>query len=152
MNNNNFYNTQKRRFVFLERLIGIAVILALLSCCGCSNKVPLTGKVTFSDDNSPLTQGIVCFSTGQFVARGPLSKDGSYQISSTGQNDGLPKGKYKVYLVGAELVSSDGSGNSTYTPLIDSRYDNPDTSDIECEVDKKTRRFDFTVERARKKK
>ena len=147
----NFYNSRKQKFVFIGRFAGILVILVLLSCCGCSNKVPLTGKVTFSDDGTPLTTGLVCFASGQFVARGPLNKDGIYQVSSTSQNDGLPKGKYKVYLVGAELVSSDGNGNSTYTPLLNSRYENPDTSNIECDVDAKTRHFDFTVERAPKR-
>ena len=128
-------------------LLGIAAILALLLCCGCGNKVPLTGKVTFADDGSPLTKGTVCFVSGAFLARGYLKEDGTYQISSTGRNDGLPPGTYKVYLVGAELVTSDGGGNSTYTPLVDRRYDNPETSGLECEVDSKTRRFDFTVER-----
>jgi hypothetical protein len=58
-----------------------------------------------------------------------------------------PKGKYKIYLVSTELVTSDGGGNSTYTPSINSRYDSADTTGIELEVDGKTRRFDFTVER-----
>ena len=137
-------NGKKKR----KPLLGGAVILTLLLCCGCSNKVPLTGQVTFADDGSPLTQGIVCFASPGFLARGYLDTEGMYRVSSTGSNDGLPKGKYKVYLVGAELVTTDGGGNSFYTPLVDSRYDNADTTDIEFEVDGRTRQFDFTVERA----
>jgi hypothetical protein len=111
----------------------------------------LSGKVTFSDDGSPLPTGMVCFIKGTFLARGNLRPDGTYQVSSTGSNDGLPKGKYKVYLVGAELVQSDGNGNSFYTPLVDRRYDSVDTTDIEIEVDGSTRRFDFSVERVKGK-
>jgi len=130
-----------------KTFLGFAVTLTVLLCCGCGNKVPLTGKVTFTDDGSPLTQGMVCFMAPGFLARGQLNADGTYQVSSTGENDGLPPGKYKVYLVGAELVITDGNGNSTYTPLVDKRYDSAETTDIECEVDGSTRRFDFTVER-----
>lgn len=119
---------------------------ALLLICGCSGKVPLTGKVTFADDDSPLTTGMVCFAQGSFLARGNLNSDGTYQVSSTGTNDGLPKGKYKVYLVGAELVRSSG-GNSTYTPLVDRKYESAATTDIECDVDGSTKQFDFKVER-----
>jgi len=134
-----FFNT--------ERLLSTAVMLILLLCCGCGNKVPLTGTVTFEDDGSPLTHGVVCFAKPGFLARGALDSNGTYRMSSTGTNDGLPKGTYKVYLVGAELASVDGGGNSTYTPLVHSRYENAETSGLEFEVDGKTRRFDFTVER-----
>ena len=143
-------NYRKRSFTLIASLTGVTVVAALL-CCGCSNKVSLRGKVTFADDGSPLTRGTVCFVAGQFVARGHLNDDGTYRVSSTGRNDGLPKGKYKVFLIGAELVFADGSGNSTYTPLVDSRYDSPDTSDIEFEVDGSVRQFDFSVERVRRK-
>ncbi|MGL4594114.1 MAG: hypothetical protein ACRCUY_05235 [Thermoguttaceae bacterium] len=127
-------------------------IVVILSMNGCSNKVPLKGKVTFSDDGTPLSYGIVCFvgSDGS-LSRGHLNQDGTYVISSTGRNDGLPKGKYKVYLVSAEIVSSDKNGNSTYTPLIAPKYETVDTTDIECEVTSSLRNFDFKVERVKKK-
>ena len=131
-------------FIFL-----LSAVCGLLSLTiGCGSNVPLTGTVTFADDGNPLTAGIICFVDGHFLARGHLQSDGTYKISSTGRNDGLPKGMYKVYFVGAELITSEAGGNSIYTPLIHHRYSNPDTSGIEFEVDGKTRRFDFTVERA----
>ena len=135
-------------FCNAERLLGLAVLLTLLLCCGCGSQVPLTGTVTFEDDGSPLTHGIVCFVKPGFFARGALDPNGMYKMSSTGTNDGLPKGTYKIYLVGAESVSVDSGGNSTYTPLVHNRYESVDTSGLEFEVDGKTRRFDFQVERA----
>ncbi len=146
------YNNERTTFMKLDRqkcLMG-CVILALLTLIGCSNKVPLTGKVTFADTGDPLPNGTVCFAAPGFLARGYLKEDGTYQVSSTGRNDGLPPGKYKVYLVGAELVTSDGNGNSFYTPLIDARYDSADTTDLEFEVDGKVHRFDFKVDRVGK--
>ena len=135
-------------FCNTKRHLSITMVLVLVVCCGCSGKLPLTGTVTFEDDGSPLTNGIVCFVQNGFLARGHLNSDGVYRVSSTGTNDGLPKGTYKVYLVGAELVSVDGGGNSAYTPLVHNRYESADTSGLEFEVDGKTRQFDFQVERA----
>lgn len=136
------------------RFIPIAFLLIFSSfcCSGCSDKMPLSGKVTFSDDGSPLDRGMVCFETDGFLARGSLKPDGTYQVSSTGRNDGLPKGKYKVCITGAELASSGKGGNIVYTPLVDKRYESAGSTDIEFEVDGKTKRFDFKVDRAKKGK
>ena len=147
----NFQHIQERSFTLTKQLISITVILTLLFCCGCSDKVPLTGKVTFTDDGSSLTTGTVCFVTEGFIARGHLKSDGTYKISSTGKDDGLPPGTYKVYLVDAALLTEGKDGNFITTPLVDSQYENPNTSNIECKVDAKTRQFDFTVERAGKR-
>lgn len=126
-----------------------AISLLLILCCGCNDKLPLGGTITYSDDGSPLDKGTVCFEKADFLARGHLQSDGTYQISSTGKNDGLPKGKYKVCIVGAELSSEGAGGNTVYTPLIDQRYGSAETTDIEFDVDGKTRRFDFQVDRAK---
>lgn len=132
-------------------LLFIILVPFLFFCSGCSDKLPMGGKVTFTDDGAPLEKGTVCFEKDGFLARGNLKLDGTYQVSSTGQNDGLPKGKYKVYLVGAELASTGKGGNIVYTPLVDKRYESADSTDIEFEVDGKTKRFDFKVDRAKKK-
>jgi len=124
---------------------GITLLLALLICSGCSNKVPMAGMVTFEDDGSPLTRGTVCFVSEVYLARGHLQSDGTYRISSTGNNDGLPPGTYRIYVVDATVT--DDAGVVT-TSLIHSRFESPETSGLEFEVDGKTRRFDFTVERA----
>lgn len=129
----------------------LTLLLPLFLCTGCgSNKVPLRGKVTFADDGTPLPHGIVCFETDGFLARGVLKPDGTYRISSTGRDDGLPPGKYKIYLVKAESMAEGKGGNFVYTPLVDKRYESAETTDLECEVDGSTRRFDFEVERIEK--
>jgi hypothetical protein len=105
---------------------------------GCSNKLPLRGKVTYSDDGSPLEYGVVCFETPTFLARGEIGKDGKYVVGTLRQRDGIPRGTYNVYVSGTEI----GSGF-----LIDKKYANPQTSGLQFTVDGKNKIFDFTVER-----
>ena len=132
-------------------LILLLVVFFLLAA-GCSNHVKIKGKVTF-DDGSPLGKGTVCFDSGNYVATGILSSDGSYVLGSVKQNDGIPRGTYKVYITGAIQYGdtktnrvpqrmSDGSvtvQNQTYPsmhPMIDSKFTSSTTTDITCEVTK----------------
>jgi len=79
-----------RVFVFL--LFSVSVVAAI----GCSDKVPMRGKVTFSDDQSPLTAGTVTFQSDTVLARGDLQPDGTYVLGTLKQADGIPKGTYHV--------------------------------------------------------
>ena len=124
----------------------LLVVLSLGFLSGCGNKLPFGGKVTFSDDGSPLTVGSVVFTTDTYSARGALKEDGSYRISSESNNDGLPPGKYKVYITGAQkraAVRADG-----FVPLIAKKYTTVKDTDLEVEVKSGVKTFDFTVERS----
>ncbi|MCL2118818.1 MAG: hypothetical protein FWH27_10380 [Planctomycetaceae bacterium] len=111
--------------------------------------------MTFSDDDSPLTVGMVCFSTDSFFARGAIRGDGTYTIGSTAQEDGLPPGTYRVSVEGAVKEKDDGksqnSGMSlpTMVPAIDPKYSVGKTSGIVAEVTASTKTFDFKVDRAK---
>jgi len=114
------------------------------------DKVPLRGKVTFKEDGSPLTRGQVCFATDTFSARGTLSADGTYRVTSVKANDGIPPGLYKVYIFGAETPLDEptgGMGAARTELLIARKYTNAETSEITVQVDGKTRQFDFQVEK-----
>ncbi|HBT78016.1 MAG TPA: hypothetical protein DEB39_14085 [Planctomycetaceae bacterium] len=138
----------------MKRFIGMILILGAAIACGCSEKQQLHGTVTFADDGAPVPVGAVYFSTPTFEAVGAIKKDGTYIVSSTGHNDGIPKGEtYKVSVVGADIVenttSAGGSaGGSKRTPLVDPKYRNKDTSGLTFTADG-TRRFDLTLERAK---
>ena len=131
-------------------LVGIVFVF------GCS-KQQLTGTVTFSDDGSPVPAGAVYFTTPTFEAMGEIKKDGTYTVSSTGKNDGIPKGKnYVVTIVGVDEVelrhATDGRIiGERRTPLIDPKYTRKDTSDLTYTSDGKTKRFDIQVDRFSKK-
>lgn len=123
--------------------------LALLTLVGCgSDKVGLSGKVIFLDDGSPVPTGRVIFVTNSFQAYGDLQPDGTFTVSSTGENDGLPPGKYRVRIDGAQRLVDESKELSE--PLIAEKYTNDNTSGIEIEVMTSTKGIEIKVERYKK--
>jgi hypothetical protein len=127
----------------------IVFVVALFS--GCNQNVGLTGKVTFSDDNSPLTVGEVCFVNDKFLARGVLQKDGTYKTGSRKENDGIPCGEYQVYLAGTYkdhgIINQNHRDQTNLIELlVDEKYNDPKTSGLAVDVKKRTV-FDFQVDR-----
>jgi hypothetical protein len=124
-----------------HRILLCVLSLSLLTL-GCNNpNIKFSGKVTFPD-GQPLTTGLVCFSTSAFMASGELQADGTYSLGSLSENDGIPPGKYKVYVQGAvEEI------NGKTTPLIDPKFTASGSTPLEYEVAKGVSpRFDFVVE------
>ncbi|MGL6194173.1 MAG: hypothetical protein ACRC2T_05060 [Thermoguttaceae bacterium] len=113
---------------------------------GCSSKVPMSGKVLFSDNDEPLTVGTVCFDNGKIQARGGIKPDGTYILGTDSEKDGIPRGSYKVCVMGAMEPSQQGP-MSGYTPVISQKYTDLATSGLTVEVDGKTKTFDFKVDR-----
>ncbi|MDR1924166.1 MAG: lipoprotein [Planctomycetaceae bacterium] len=111
----------------------IFLLFILLFLAGCSDgKVRLGGTVTF-DDGTPLTSGAVIFATDTFQASGSIGFEGKYTMGSVTINDGLPKGTYKVYIIGASEEISVEDGLETHS-LIDPQYDNYSSTPLTCEV------------------
>ena len=110
---------------------------------GCSNHVSLSGRVTYSDDGTPLEAGTVIFQAEKFYARGDILADGKYSLATHRPNDGLPPGKYQVF-VNMAVRSEAGSE----IPLITSKYTSIETSGLEVDVNRSTKTFDFQVDRA----
>jgi len=134
------------------RLILTGLIGSLLLAAGCGSNVKVTGKVTF-EDGQPLAKGRVCFQTDKFFADGPIQKDGTYTLGSVGENTGLPKGTYQVFIAGAEtppqLVVVGGQVNLLGktlpgNPLVHKKFTDRMTSGLTCEVKGRTV-FDITV-------
>ncbi len=130
-------------------LHSIVVVVALVALgCGDANRVNVRGKVTFSDDGSPLTRGIVCLDNDKLMARGTLQPDGSYAIGVEKDGRGIPPGSYKVSILFAQEEIPGGAPYSPrYNKLIDEKYASRHTSGIELVVDPSTTRFDITVDR-----
>jgi len=123
------------------------LLIAVIFLAGCGGQPGLRGKIVFSDDQSPLTQGIVNFESDQGIARGEVDKNGNYVVGSLKANDGLPPGNYRVYLTGTEIFKSNPAGGLVGIEYpIDRKYESPDTSGITVEV-KKSMTFDFEVDR-----
>lgn len=134
-------------------VFGVAV-LVLTSLIGCGKgHVGMGGRVTYSDTGEPLEVGTVSFTTPTFHARGEIKQDGRYTIGSYSEKDGLPPGRYQVYISGAvryEGVTPDGM--PIEIPLIDAKFTDPAKSEIVCEVTAATKTLDIQVDRAPDKK
>ncbi|MDR2706705.1 MAG: hypothetical protein LBC02_13070 [Planctomycetaceae bacterium] len=132
----------------MKSCLFVGLSLTLLLLVGCGDKVGLGGKVTFSDDGSPLGTGTVCFETETYLARGTLKADGSYVVGSLSEKDGLPAGTYRVYISGAEKeIGQDKEGMAIMEPLIDTKFSSGSTSGLSIDVTASTKTFDIKVDR-----
>jgi hypothetical protein len=140
-----------------RKLLLPLVLVGLLFAFGCSNKVRLSGKVTFSDDGSPVPTGTVQFETDTFVAQGEINSDGTYIVGSEALADGIPKGTYRVVIFAEEMTTVETpaqrqgdlpTSTTIRTPLINSKYNSGHTSGLTFFVDGKTKKFDIKVDRA----
>ena len=139
----------KNRTIFI-----VPALLCILILSGCGNKnQSLSGKVTFSDDDSPVPAGAIYFTDGTHLSQGSIT-DGTYVVGTKGKADGLPPGTYKVYFGGVNKRESyvdaeSGTHMTKTTHLIASKYASADTSGLTFTVDGKTKTFDVLLDRAK---
>jgi len=128
--------------------LGLLMFLVLVVAgCGSGN-VGLSGKVTYTDDGSPLTAGTVAFRKDGKIARGRIKEDGTYVVGFEKETDGLPPGKYEVFISGAEkIIGQDKDGENIMEPLIHEKYSNAASSELSLEVTSSTKKYDIQVER-----
>ena len=132
----------------MKNSIFFALSLSLLILAGCGDKIGLRGKAIFSDDGSPVPTGTVCFETDTYLARGDLQSDGTFIVGSLRQDDGLPAGRYRVYISGAQkVIGQNENGMNIYESLIDPKFANGTTSSIAIDVTPTTREFNIVVDR-----
>jgi hypothetical protein len=120
---------------------------------GCSNKVKISGTVTFSD-GEPVNFGCVCFDNNGKTYYGYLDNKGHYSPGELKDGDGVPCGNYKIWLSGTvlseEILDKEGesTGKSYDTFRVTEKYTSPKTTDLKFEVKHGgSKTFDFTVER-----
>ena len=131
------------------RLCNFCPLILVFLLTGCWNgNVPLGGTVTFSDDGSPLTLGmVVCQKDGK-IYRGTIGQDGTYTIIDIEKDGskGLPRGTYQVSVIAQKTVSVPDSDSDNYEELIDTKYGNPSTSGLTVVVPD-TKVYDIKVDR-----
>jgi hypothetical protein len=127
----------------------ICVLQLLLTTVGCSDKMSVFGKVTFTD-GTPLTTGEVRFESSGFLAAGKIQPDGSYQVGTTSDTDGIPKGTYKVSIYALDYSHIKPKMNPMEAPpaksLVAEKFRSGETSGLTCVVNGATR-FDIEVEK-----
>ena len=119
------------------------LLLSTLLVTGCGQP-KVSGKVVFSDDQSPVTHGVVIFHGDNHIARGYIA-DGKYVMESLKKNDGLPPGKYRIAIKETQ-VNIGPDALPVYKNLIDKKYESPDTSGLSLNVTK-SQTFDIQVDR-----
>jgi hypothetical protein len=126
-------------------------LLLIILAAGCGKHVALSGKVTYSDDGSPLPLGQVCFQNDKTIARGDIKEDGTFQMGSFGTEDGLLPGEYTVFISGAvKEVGIDSVSNTPITaPLLTEKFIDPSKSEIKFNVTGSTKNFDIKVDRVK---
>jgi hypothetical protein len=126
------------------------LLFAAFLSVGCNNTfVPFGGKVTGSD-GQPYTKGFVIFTNDKYSARGKLQPDGTYQLDSLKDGDGLEPGRYQVFMAGFHDII-DGPGGPIAVSDIAPKYESPNTSGLSCEVTRGGH-YDFTIELRQKAK
>ncbi|MDR1958014.1 MAG: hypothetical protein LBQ54_03050 [Planctomycetaceae bacterium] len=128
------------------------LLLLTLICLGCSDKVKISGTVTFPD-GKPVDFGSVCFDGNGKTFYGYLNQKGYYSPGEVKDGDGVPYGTYKVWLSGTvlseEILDKEGesTGYSKDTFRVAEKYTLPNTTDLTFEVKRGgPKKFDFTVE------
>jgi len=132
--------------------VRMRLLFAALALCvvGCSKNVGMSGKVTFSDDGSPLCKGTICFQSATGLSRGQLKEDGTFVVGSLKEKDGLPKGDYSVYFSGAVVPDgADSTGMPKAKSLIDMKFTSPEETPLKITVTRKDK-LDLKVDRPEK--
>ena len=130
----------------------LAVLLLFFASVGCSQNVGLRGKVTFSDDGSPVPVGTIAFLKDGLIARGDIKPDGSYVVGFERETNGLPPGDYQVFVTADDIVGKTQSDFNIIRSLIDRKYNNPDTSGMTLQVTSQTKTFDIVLDRNTKER
>ncbi len=148
--------------------LGASAVMAVLGCgddSGLPQRYKISGKVTYKGE--PVAHGTVNFLPTKPPPEGRAAtgdiKDGYYQLSTVGDNDGALAGDYKVAIVALEVDLSKAAapkeqggmihqGDAAHQkaqkeakPLIPLKYSTGETSGLKQTVDgAKTINFDLT--------
>jgi len=128
------------------KLYLIFLILLLPFIWGCGDKVQVRGKVTYEEDGSPVTFGVVKFTGEKTQAVGRINKDGTYVLGEVKPGEGITPGQYKV-----TVGDTTTGGGSDYAPMVyhvAPMYEQPATSGLTCEVTKRMT-YDIKVRKPR---
>ena len=80
------------------------------------------------------------------MARGNITKNGTFVLGSEGTRDGIPQGKYRVYFQGTSgaAVHPD-TGVNMEVERVAAKFQSIDKSGLSCDIDK-SKSVEFTVE------
>jgi len=137
-------------------LAGVVAVLGLLCLGGCgSGRHPVRGKLVYVDTEQPVKElaGFeVIFTSEQLhtSARGTIQEDGSFQLGTVKEEDGVAPGEYVVTLT---QPFREPERPFVGDRVVDRAYEDPSTSDLKAEVKAEKNDFVFKLRRiARQRK
>jgi len=132
-------------------LTAVVFLAWALSGCASGGPYPVEGTVVWKD-GSPAkelegSQVVFDLPEKHTSARGVIEADGTFRLTTTKPNDGALAGEYKV-LVLETRKQIGGPDSSNIAPgVLDSRYYDPRTSDLQATVKPGINKITLTVER-----
>ena len=121
--------------------------LLLAGCLG-SGQYPVKGRVVDTQGQPiPELEGwqiVFSLEDGITSSEGELRADGTFQAFTFRPRDGVPPGKYRVYIPRRYLDPERAA-----PPVLDPMYEHPETSPLRAAVEPKRNYFEFQVERIR---
>jgi hypothetical protein len=123
----------------------VAVFCLGLAGCSGQSLSAVHGKVTLSD-GSPVQGATVVFEdvANHVSASGVTGADGSYSLTTVKPGDGVRPG---TYAVSVHNPQPEDSSQGELPPVFDKRYQNPNTSGLECTVAQGATSFDIKLDR-----
>jgi hypothetical protein len=144
--------------------LAFALGAGLTVLTGCGDDVgppdkpyPVRGKVTYKEDGSPVTKGTIWFvyesgpakeggGFSNYEPRGQIQPDGTYQLSTAGENDGAPIGTYKVFIQEPTVEGTEGQGDQV-EHIVKEPYRTRETTPLTAEVKSGSNTIDIQVEK-----
>ena len=136
--------------------LSISAVTLLVGCLGTSapKTINVKGKVTYQDQ--PVTLGYVSFVPVEPAegypsrpASGTINADGTYQLSSFGENDGAVPGKYQVAIVSKTGGPTPEEPEAVEEWTIPKKYGSPGESGLTATIPADasgTLEFNFALE------
>jgi hypothetical protein len=134
-------------------VLTVAVLLTLLpGGCSTGGPYPVDGKVVWKD-GSPArelegSQVVFDLPEKQTSARGIVQSDGTFQLTTNKPNDGALAGEYKVLVLETRKQLGGPDGINIAPGVVDSRFYDPKTSDLQVTVKPGLNKIRLTVDRA----
>lgn len=146
---------------FRHRLLVLLASTTVLVCGGCGSDYPETaqvqGKITFKE--APVVTGRIIFypTSGARLSSGEIKSDGSYALTTFNPNDGALLGKHRVTITSTKVLGPSAPtsvqdeakqtvpSESRVVWLVDKKYSEQSTTDLEVEVKSGDNRIDFAL-------
>lgn len=128
----------------------LVVLLATMSGCSENRRFPVRGRLIYEDTGLPIKELAGCTVTftseeAGKSARGIISRDGTFQLTSLTPNDGLAPGIYRVFITQPRSQPERGV---FYDPIVDPVYEDPSASGLTYEVKELSNSVTLTLRRA----